>query len=147
MQPGRVAGRLPQQACGTLRGRPGLVLMQVRGLLDGDDEERENDGDSGERVHAPPDPGRITPVGHRLFCSTPRAGERPRRGTGRCAERERVAASCLAWTPWIKPAEHRERRVPGWQGATRGQEQRYWAEEQRRAKPRSGKMYSGHDIM
>ena len=64
MRPGRVAGRLPHVAYGTLRSRLGFVLMRVGGLGDGDDQEREGDGDTGERAHASPEPHWINAVNH-----------------------------------------------------------------------------------
>lgn len=64
MRSGLVAGGLAHLAYGTLRSRLGLVLMRVGRLHDGDDEEREGDGDSGECAHALPDSRRINAVNH-----------------------------------------------------------------------------------
>lgn len=64
MRTGLVAGCVPHLAYGTLRSRLGLVLMRVGRLHDGDDEEREGDGDSGECAHALPDSRWINAVNH-----------------------------------------------------------------------------------
>lgn len=95
IRPGGVAGSLRQLAHGTLRSRLGLVLRRVEGLCRGGDEEREDDGDSGERVHAPPDPRWINSVGHRLPRAASRATARPRCGTDGYADQECVLASCM----------------------------------------------------
>ena len=95
--PGRMAGSVPELAYGTIRSRLGRVRVRVRGLRDGDHEEREGDRDRGECVHALPDPPRINPVGHQLSRSASRTSARPRSGTSRYADRECVVASYLHW--------------------------------------------------
>ena len=64
MRSGRVAGGLAHLAYGTFRSRLGLVLMRVGRLHNGDDEEREGDGDSGECAQALPDSRWINAVNH-----------------------------------------------------------------------------------
>jgi len=103
IRPGGVAGGLRQLAHGTLRSRLGLVLRRVEGLCHGGDEEREDDGDSGERVHAPPDPRWINSVGHRLPRAASQATARPRCGTDGYADRKCVLASCLRWHSGLPP--------------------------------------------
>ena len=97
IRPGGVAGRLRQLAHGTLRSWLGLVLMRVESLRDGGDEEREDDGDSGERVRAPPAPRRIKLVGHRLSRAASWTHGRPGCGTDRYADRHCVPGSCVCW--------------------------------------------------
>ena len=99
IRPGRVPGSIPQLAYGTSRSRLGGARVRVGCLRDRDDEEREGDGDSGERVRAPPDPSKITPIDHRLSLAASRTSPRPQCEANRHAEWKGVVASSLPREP------------------------------------------------
>ena len=125
LRPGGVAGSLRQLAHGTLRSRLGLVLMRVEGLCDRGDEEREDDGDAGKRVHTPPDPHWVSQPGHWLPRAASRATARPQCGNDGYADQECVLASCMRRNSGLRtpavlravdvvtpPAGRKETRLP-----------------------------------